>query len=63
MGAFDDGWSTTEFPVAIAGPILCVARFNGKLNGVIAPITPKGSFLVNIRPFSELIVSPRSSFA
>ncbi len=30
-------------PPAKAGPILCSARFNGKLKGVMAPIIPSGS--------------------
>ncbi len=43
--------SPTVFPAAIAGPTLCATKFNGKLNGVIAPITPIGFRIVYaIRP-------------
>src|SRR5699024_10318235 len=41
-----EGFNTTVLPPAIAGPILCAVKFNGILNGVIAPITPTGVFIV-----------------
>ena len=45
------GFNTTVFPAPIAGPTLCATKFNGKLNGVIAPITPIGFRIVYaIRP-------------
>ena len=40
IGVVDAGLCTTLLPPASAGPILCMARFSGKLNGVTAAITP-----------------------
>ncbi len=39
-GACGGGFSTMLLPAAIAGAILCAARLNGALNGVIAATTP-----------------------
>lgn len=45
------GLCTMALPAASAGPTLCMARLNGTLNGVIAPITPSGSRTVRaMRP-------------
>ena len=41
------GFSTTGAPAATAGPSLCATRLRGKLNGVMAAITPWGSRTVN----------------
>ncbi len=35
------------FPDAIAGAILCTAKFKGKLNGAIPAINPTGKYLTN----------------
>ena len=43
IGVVEAGLWTTLLPPASAGPILCIARFSGKLNGVMAAITPSGS--------------------
>ncbi len=40
------GFNTTVLPTANAGPNLCATKLNGKLNGVMADITPKGSLFV-----------------
>src|SRR5262245_6709747 len=42
-GVASAGFSTTGQPAAIAGASLWATRFSGKLNGLIAPITPTGS--------------------
>jgi len=42
-GALGEGLIITALPAAIAGPILCAGIFKGKLNGVIATITPRGT--------------------
>ena len=41
-GVFAAGFTTIVFPVARQGATLCATRFRGKLNGVIALITPIG---------------------
>ena len=41
-GVAEAGLYTTVLPAARAGPILWQARLMGKLNGVIAQMTPKG---------------------
>ena len=42
-GVIGDGFMTIVQPAAMAGAILCAERFSGKLNGVMAAITPTGS--------------------
>ena len=42
-GVFVAGFTTRAFPAAIAGATLCATRFIGKLNGVMAPMTPIGT--------------------
>ena len=42
-GVCEAGLSTTGHPAAIAGASLCATRFNGKLNGLMAPTTPTGT--------------------
>ncbi|SSS89280.1 Uncharacterised protein [Acinetobacter baumannii] len=42
-GVWLAGFRTSVFPAAMAGPTLWATRFIGKLNGVIAPTTPRGS--------------------
>ena len=41
------GLISTEFPAASAGPTLCITRFSGKLNGLIAATIPQGTRIVN----------------
>src|SRR5687767_3946198 len=36
------GLSTSELPAASAGATLCATKFKGKLNGLMAAITPTG---------------------
>ena len=42
-GVIGDGLNTTVFPAASAGPILRLAMFSGKFQGVMTPTTPTGS--------------------
>src|SRR5512143_1698057 len=42
-GVVDAGFRTSVFPTASAGPTLWATRFSGKLNGVIAETTPRGT--------------------
>ena len=46
-GVADAGLSTMAQPAARAGAILCATRLHGKLNGEIAPTTPRGMRSVN----------------
>ena len=46
-GVADAGLSTTAQPAASAGASLCATRLHGKLNGEIAPTTPRGMRSVN----------------
>ncbi len=46
-GVWLAGFNTTGHPAAIAGASLCATRLSGKLNGLIAPITPIGMRNVN----------------
>src|SRR5947208_16626648 len=46
-GVWLAGLSTTGQPAAIAGASLWATRFNGKLNGEMAPTTPIGNRRVN----------------
>ena len=41
------GLIRTELPAASAGPTLCITRFSGKLNGLIAATMPQGTRMVN----------------
>src|SRR4029453_8766056 len=41
-GSFSDGFSTKQFPHAIAGAHIHMGTIAGKLNGVIPPTTPSG---------------------
>ena len=43
-GVVDAGLITVQFPPASAGAIFHAAISNGKLNGMICPTTPKGSW-------------------
>ncbi|MDT4887681.1 hypothetical protein FQZ97_1241560 [compost metagenome] len=42
-GDFSEGFSTTELPVARAGPSFHAAISSGKFHGTIAATTPTGS--------------------
>ena len=46
-GVWLAGLSTTGQPAAMAGATLWATRFNGKLNGLIAPTTPTGTRRTN----------------
>ena len=43
IGVWPAGLSTTALPAASAGPSLWATRLSGKLKGLIAPTTPKGT--------------------
>ena len=43
-GVADAGLRTTAQPAASEGASLCATRLHGKLNGVIAPTTPRGDW-------------------
>ena len=43
IGVVEAGLWTMVFPAAMAGPILWSERLSGKLKGVIAAMTPRGS--------------------
>ena len=56
------GFSTTELPVASAGATARIERINGKLNGEMTPITPRGTRLARLmRPGSEGSTKPCGS--
>ena len=46
-GDFSEGFSTTELPVASAGPSFQQAISSGKFQGTIAPTTPMGSRVIS----------------
>ncbi len=39
---YEAGFSTTVFPIAMAGAIFHASIINGKFHGMICPITPTG---------------------
>ena len=57
-GSLDGGLSTIGLPDAIAGDSLCAARFNGKLNGLMAAIGPIGKR--RVMPTRSLLLGRRS---
>ena len=53
-GDFSEGFSTTELPVASAGPSFHVAISSGKFQGTIAPTTPAGSRVIRASESCEV---------
>ena len=45
-GVISDGFATTQLPVANAGAIFQVNKYNGKFQGEMQPTTPMGIRLV-----------------
>ena len=42
-GVISEGFSTTVFPAASAGPIFQLVNMSGKFHGTICPTTPMGA--------------------
>ena len=57
--AVSEGFKTTEFPIAKAGPSFHAPIIIGKFQGIIAPTTPTGSLCIIPRmSFGVVAISP-----